>query len=155
MDDHIGKPFDISYLVEVLRKQCGREPYRPAMVNPMTAPDVVTEDGLDVEGAIQSLGGDRTLYVQILRAFLAELEDLPNVVAQHLAAGERMDAKRTLHTLKGTAATIGAMALSETARMGEADVMDGQPATDGRLLEVLREAAHKTLLQMAPFAREE
>jgi len=31
MDDHVGKPFDIAYLVEVLRRQCGREPFRPAM----------------------------------------------------------------------------------------------------------------------------
>ena len=153
MNDHIGKPFDIAYLVEVLRRQCGREPYRPAMADPMSTPASTMEDGLDVEGAIHALGDDRALYVQILRAFLAELEDLPTTVAQQLAAGERMDAKRTLHTLKGTAATIGAMALSETARMGEADVMDGQPATDERLLEVLRDAAQKTLLQMAPFAR--
>jgi len=121
----------------------------------MTAPAATLEDGLNVEGAIQSLGGDRALYVQILRAFLAELEDLPTIVARQLAAGERMDAKRTLHTLKGTAATIGAMNLSETARMGEADVLNAQPASDARLLEVLREAAQKTLLQMAPFARQE
>jgi HPt (histidine-containing phosphotransfer) domain-containing protein len=94
------------------------------------------------------------LYVHILRAFLAELEGLPAIVAQQLAEGERMDAKRTLHTLKGTAATIGAMALSEAARIGEADVLDAQPVTDERVLSVLRELADKTLIQMAPFARQ-
>jgi len=155
MNDHIGKPFDIGYLVQVLRKQCGREPYQPASGDNKEVPETgTTGDGLDVEGAIRALGGDRTLYVHILRAFLAELEGLPAILAQQLAEGERMDAKRTLHTLKGTAATIGAMALSEAARIGEADVLVAQPATDERVLSVLRELAHKTLVQMAPFARQ-
>ncbi len=102
MDDHVGKPFDLPHLVEVLLHHVRSR-----------------AESLDVEGATVRLGGKKDLYHRILRTFLADVEPMPQRLSAAIAAGNRTEAGALLHTLKGLAATIGALRLSELARVGE------------------------------------
>ena len=153
MNDHVGKPFDIGYLVEVIRKQCGLPPFRLETIQKL--PPALSEKALDfdAESAVAALEGDRVLYAQVLRAFLDELSTLPGVLARQLESGERVTAKRTLHTLKGTAATVGALALSRTANVAEAEVApEIQADVDARIVAQVREAAQEAVRQLAALA---
>jgi HPt (histidine-containing phosphotransfer) domain-containing protein len=70
---------------------------------------------MDVDKALGQLGGLKDLYLELATQFE---EDLRNVVPEYrraLSASRLPDAERQMHTLKGTAATLGAMALSRLA----------------------------------------
>jgi HPt (histidine-containing phosphotransfer) domain-containing protein len=68
---------------------------------------------------------------------LQELRQLPTQLAGHLNSGKREDALRMVHTLKGTSATVGALAFSSQAILLEQEIK--KPETDLLNLERLPE----------------
>ncbi|MDW8337087.1 MAG: response regulator, partial [Tepidimonas sp.] len=126
MNDHVGKPFAIDQLVRVLlhwaphavRAQGGAAVSPPPPPEPAAAP-WPTDERLDVAGALARLGQDAALYVRIVRGFV---QGLPHTQAQlqaQLDAGQLGALAAALHTLKGTAGTVGALRLAERAAEAE------------------------------------
>ena len=81
--------------------------------------------GVELARAINRLGGRRDVYRRMLGNFVAELQAMPALLAQQAAAGGTGSefAARTLHTLKGGAATLGAAALAAAAAQAEKRVL--------------------------------
>jgi diguanylate cyclase (GGDEF)-like protein len=115
MDGHITKPFAIQGLIALLLHHLGRSGHRPLPALD-AAPD---RTDFDTESALHRLGNNRALYARLLSNFAASQADLPDQLAQALAQGDRASALRHLHSLKGLAASLGAMALSRTAARAE------------------------------------
>jgi CheY-like chemotaxis protein len=129
MNDHVGKPFDLTHLVEVLCQHTGRARGVEAVAAPSASepiaqlPSIATSPTeVDTEGALARLGGNTELYADILRAYLQETATLPDQLDALLAAGNSAAAVRLLHTLKGVSATVGANYLSAVAKSMEAAV---------------------------------
>ncbi len=136
MNDHVGKPFDINYLIDVLCRHTGRasgQPLRQAPAARSQAPE--TQASLHVEAAILEMAGDRELYAQVLAVYLQELNGLPARLADQLTSGQRDAARRLVHTIKGTSATVGALAFSAQALRLEQEIKD--PASDLARLQQL------------------
>ena len=163
MNDHVGKPFDLTHLVEVLRNHTGRS--RAGEVNAQPSAVVasaITSDtaalptAVDTEGAIERLGGNVALYADILQAYLQETASLPDQLDALFAAGDSAAVVRLLHTLKGVSATVGASYLSGVAKSMEAAVKaDVAPAAE-QLREsaaTFRHAVQSTLGAMEQIAR--
>jgi HPt (histidine-containing phosphotransfer) domain-containing protein len=74
---------------------------------------------LDVQGALKRLGGREYIYFKVVQKFMPEFGKAPEAMTDFLAAGDDESAKRTAHSLKGAAAGIGAMALSQAADKAE------------------------------------
>jgi polar amino acid transport system substrate-binding protein len=74
------------------------------------------------EAAIRDMAGDRNLYAHLLKVYLQDLRLLPTQLAGLLDSGKRDEALRLVHTLKGTSATVGAMAFSAQARLLEQEI---------------------------------
>lgn len=74
---------------------------------------------LDVDGALKRLGGREYIYHKVVQKFMPEFGKAPEAMIDYLAAGDVESAKRTAHSLKGAAAGIGAMALSQAADKAE------------------------------------
>ena len=108
MTDHVGKPFDLNYLVQVLLKTSGFVPAAPAAEQEL----VVT---IDVETALAQIDGMKDLYVDLIQQFVKELESVTADYQRALNAMQMADATRLMHTLKGTAATLGVTPLSQLA----------------------------------------
>ncbi len=133
MNDHVGKPFNLDELVRVLRKLGGlehvpaAEPARLAVQQPTGELDAESAAalaaGVDLELALRRLGGKRASYVRLLGSFVRDLALLPEQLRGQLAQGDFESATRLLHTLKGTAATLGATAMA--AEAGEAEARLG------------------------------
>ncbi|MCL2677744.1 MAG: Hpt domain-containing protein [Clostridiales bacterium] len=72
-------------------------------------------DGLYLnEGdAVKRLGGNKRLYLKLLKSFLGD-KSFQNL-QQYAAAGDRENAKMAAHTLKGLAANLSLVVLSEEA----------------------------------------
>jgi PAS domain S-box-containing protein len=137
MNDHVGKPFAIDQLVQVLLRwapHAVRASLDEADEGAATAEtpsaagaaDAATvhapwpdADWVDVPAALERLGGDPRLYQRIARSFL---QGLPHTLADlqaRLSQAPDGALAAALHTLKGTAATVGAQPLADAAAQAE------------------------------------
>jgi PAS domain S-box-containing protein len=141
MNEHVGKPFDMAHLVTVLLMVVGRDVVAPAVgPQPPPAPGASPVDGsqhgmplfsspyLDVATAVDRLSGLTALYLDVLQDFVHSLDGVEAEFRQAAAQGQMAVLLAQMHSLKGTAATLGAMPLSEhAARM---EVRFRNPAPD-------------------------
>jgi CheY-like chemotaxis protein len=132
MSEHVGKPFDLDHLVALLLRVSGRvEPQRTAAVDPVSTGDLPAElmqaamaAGVDLVAALQRMGGKKAVFTRLLRHGLPDFEALPDRLHRQLASGETQAAGRSLHTLKGVAATLGATAVAAHAGAAELALAD-------------------------------
>ena len=143
MDDHVGKPFDIHALVHLLRRHAAGDQtpdtpppgLPPTMVAlPPAVHDAARGAAVDIQPALQRLGGDLQLYQRSMRSFLADLEALPSLLQQRAEQADPVGARQQLHALKGLAATLGAGPISALAGAAEARLRGADGA--GALAEV-------------------
>jgi PAS domain S-box-containing protein len=121
MNDHVGKPFDLNHLVFVLLKVSGyRVPENLAVAEPSEekmapSPSTLTDSEIDVEAALARMSGMRALYTRIVGDFVKALNDAVPEFERLLSIPSLLEAGRHAHTLKGTAATLGATQLAKFA----------------------------------------
>jgi signal transduction histidine kinase/CheY-like chemotaxis protein len=145
MNDHVGKPFELDQLVDLLLRYTGRpasseDEAIPALA---TAPAAVT--GLNTSAALHRLGGNINFFGTLLQAFARELALAPDQLRTHLQASDQNAAVLTLHTLKGLAATVGAEHLAQVASDLEQRLKTGvAPQAHEALLKLLQDAVLAT-----------
>ncbi|MGQ5525148.1 PAS domain S-box protein [Chitinimonas sp. PSY-7] len=143
MNDHIGKPFELEHLVTtILRHLRGIKPAKQ-----VTAP-IPTDAApplLNIDAAVQRLGGDRTLLDSLIDEFIHNLNLQVDRLNQLLSIGSRQDACRQMHTLKGTASTLGAERLSAVAQKLEMVLKQADgPLPEADLYQQLSECIAET-----------
>jgi PAS domain S-box-containing protein len=126
MNEHVGKPFDLTHLVSVLLAATGWEPagVTTELVEPSSLIDApessqaLMDAYLDVPTALERIAGMKPLYVRMASEFSVGLATTLAQYCEMARSGDRDALRMQLHSLKGTAATLGAMALSaEAARL--------------------------------------
>ncbi len=158
MNDHIGKPFDLSQLIATLLR------HTAATQRVQRSTDKTEDDAalpaagiLDADSALERMGGNATFYQGILRSYLSELSVLPEKMAALLSKGAEQDAKRLMHTFKGLSATVGANALTAVAAAAEAALPAAadQAACNAllsKLRAVVEETSHAAKVYLQAFA---
>ena len=138
MNDHIAKPIDVQELVDKLRRWVrpggSRQPPARAARPRQPAPgpqsgwiDALADiEGLDARRGLGLVMGRERLYRELLTRFVASQSGQAKAIAQALASGQRDEARRLAHTLKGLAGQIGALPLREQAARLEAALRDGE-----------------------------
>jgi two-component system sensor histidine kinase/response regulator len=63
---------------------------------------------LDAKDGLARVGGNRKLYLKLLRQFAAQQADAAEQIAGQLRAGDHPTAERSAHTVKGVAGNLGA-----------------------------------------------
>ncbi len=127
MNEHVGKPFDLNHLVQVLLRQAGRDaaplagakPASDARQLPVTVGAAAAAAGVQIDTAIARLGGKAEIYRLMLQRFVDDLARLPAELQGLASAANSEAAADVLHTVKGVAATLGADSLAATAADGE------------------------------------
>jgi CheY-like chemotaxis protein len=125
MNDHVGKPFDLSTLVTTLLWHTGRtlvagEPQASsASVVPPELMQAAQQRGIDLAGALGRMGGNSHAYLRSLQSFPKELAALPGQLASLLREGRFDETRRLLHGVKGMAGTLGLQQLARLAADGE------------------------------------
>ena len=148
MVDHVGKPFDLAQLIEVILKHVGRgaEPAgaaAEAAAGPASVDDAVAtapvatasaadsgamplpEAGLNSTAALKRMGGLQPVYLMALRSFAGESVRLAAQLSEARAAGDARAALPVLHTLKGLSGTVGADRMAALAQLAEAALKEG------------------------------
>jgi PAS domain S-box-containing protein len=142
MDAHVGKPFEVDHLVQVLRALVAREAL-PAEAPPAAA-------CVDRAELRLRLGGNEALVGRVLQAVARELQAWP--ARWQAAAQESVAAQAALvHALKGAAGTAGAPGLQALAAALERLLRAGDAASpeSARLQAAVLEAVAATAAELA------
>jgi signal transduction histidine kinase/DNA-binding response OmpR family regulator/HPt (histidine-containing phosphotransfer) domain-containing protein/CHASE3 domain sensor protein len=134
MDDHVSKPIDPANLFETVGKF-----YKPAIPSASAkageaeraAPQtevLPSVEGLDAQDGLARVGGNRKLYLKLLRQFATQQADAPEQIARQLRAGDDATAERTAHTLKGVAGNLGAKPVQTAAAELEKSIREREPS---------------------------
>lgn len=103
---YLSKPFDPDKFLAQVRNLIRQRP------SPIDEPMV-----LDVQGGLRNLGGDESLYLEVLEAYerenLQTLDELSRAIAQKRHA----DAAQIVHKVKGSSGSIGAKSIHELAAL--------------------------------------
>jgi PAS domain S-box-containing protein len=156
MNDHVGKPFNVTQLTELILSlvKAARTGSRPTQPTPLAPTDFTAKraetitlppsDTVDVAGALDRLGGDQNLYVRILQSYLNDIHQAPSQFEDDLLNNKLAEAVRSVHTLKGLSATVGASYLAAVARQIELVL---KPALQSATPELDKPALTKLLRQ--------
>jgi len=131
MNDILTKPVRLEEMLAMLQRhgQTAAQAGTPVAAFPAIA-------GIDREQARENLSGNRTLFLRLLGLFLAESAALVSQVREELAGGLRDAAARRLHSLKGNAGSLGAMAIMALAGQLEEAIDGGDRDIDEALAEL-------------------
>ncbi len=141
MTEHVGKPFDLNQLVALLLRQTGRPalaanafqaPPQDAGIATQSIAQIALEAHVDLDAAINRLGGNRPVYLRMLSRFVGDLAAMPAQLHSKLESGKTQDAAVLMHTLKGLAGTLGATALAAAAADAEKRLANPLDATPWR-----------------------
>ncbi len=123
MDEHVGKPFDIDHLVQVLLQHGGRaqsaEPPRKQQPDstptlPRAIAEAAAQAGIDAQAALRRLAGNLRLYHQLLGGIEADLLAAPDRLRAAADTANADGLRKQLHALRGAIATMGAHRLAAT-----------------------------------------
>lgn len=121
MNDHVGKPVDHRQLLATLIKwapqRTGEARATPLLPAAPAADAVVATDNkhFDFAAAESRLGDNPALLRKLMRRFLESPDSLVKLAAQR-AQADRAGAVITVHSLRGMAGTLGAVALEDIAQ---------------------------------------
>ncbi len=104
---------------------------------------------LNWEDGVSRVVNNRGLYAKLLIRFADSLGDAPDKIAEAVAAGNMEDAQMQAHTVKGTAANLGAELLAEAGKVLEAAIKDGSGVEPA--IEELRKVLVETVAVMRAF----
>jgi two-component system, sensor histidine kinase and response regulator len=94
-------------------------------------------DSCEPEAAIGRLGGDLELYRELVRSFLSDSAGLLPRLQAAIAASDADAVHKAAHSLKGVAATCGAVAVAEAAANLEASALDRNLSVASELVDQL------------------
>jgi CheY-like chemotaxis protein len=130
LNDHVTKPIDETQLVNVLiRWVKPRQRSEPAAAALPVSVDsaLLILPGIDSVSGLQRLGGNRVLFLRLLRLFRADYPGHVQEIRAALGQGDLDLARRLAHTLKGVSGQISASDLSEAARVLEMNIAESDP----------------------------
>jgi two-component system sensor histidine kinase/response regulator len=154
MNDHVGKPFDLNHLVDVLLNHTKRAVAGTATAAAERPAGGYATEALDVAGALKRLGGNTRLYAQILPSYLRDLTGLPDQIDALILLGDHASAAQRMHTIKGLSATVGATEMASVASSAERAFKQGTQTTAVQsACALIRATVTTTCAAMEPVAQ--
>jgi len=140
MDDHVPKPIDLAQLVDTLYRwlpvsldvatDTRQQPLSSTQTTPEVALDsIFTQIGESTTDVMRRFQNQEATVRHLLLGFARNYQDFNEQLTQAVADDDATTLKRLLHTLKGTAGSLGLSRLSEAARVLEQDLKTEWPVS--------------------------
>jgi len=113
MDDYLTKPIRSEELIAALDKAANRKAARQVKLQPTTSQQL--SGVIELDAALERLGGDRELYGELVDVFRKECPAVIEEMRRAIASGDAKTLGRGAHTLRGAASNLGAACVSEAA----------------------------------------
>ncbi|GAB6097817.1 hypothetical protein JCM14469_40710 [Desulfatiferula olefinivorans] len=164
MNDYISKPIESRQLYAVLSRWISRNAStgtrfsgeipltRPSEAHSLSTDDIVfppSLPGLDIETGLNRVNGNKPLYLDLLREFHQENQDMIERLRHALSHDNAAYAAQLLHSLKGTAGNIGATEVFQSIKALESSLH-----TDRHIPEALMNAFDSSLNQALNSTRD-
>jgi signal transduction histidine kinase/CheY-like chemotaxis protein/HAMP domain-containing protein len=135
MNDHVAKPIDPGQLFSSLNRWIKPQKARPLknavkssqpVANSSSDESLPVLPGINVEKGLGILGGNIKLYRKLLLRLQEDFSDSAQKIKDHLDKNNKEEAEIVAHTVKGVAANLGAMELSEVGAILEDSIRNGK-----------------------------
>jgi CheY-like chemotaxis protein len=135
MNDHVAKPIEPEILWTALLKWIKPRQSTTATVGEMLRVVVDVDlpsgiEGLDMADGLRRVLGKKSLYLSMLRKFIAGQKTVVTEILKALDGDSWNAAERLTHTLKGVSGTIGAIGLQQLAEKLEGVIRQRIPRAE-------------------------
>jgi PAS domain S-box-containing protein len=165
MNDHITKPIDLDVMVNTILRHCPVAGVVSAAVSRPGALDARAVESWSDAGtrrefdhALHRVGDNRALFCKMADIFVHSTGKLAGQLRHSLATEDVDSAKRLLHTLIGTAGTVGAKQLAECAARMDRQLRDAATAdlvaAAGEFDALVLQSCDALQAYAAPFVRD-
>ena len=146
IDNYMSKPFEVEHLRNIL--QHGLDSRKSRLDAEIEAEELASEllpsdVDLDLQVGIQRVGGDAAVYKELLGDFIDELPDKLEQLWSTFRNRDIEGLHRAAHNLKGVAANLGALRLSEQAQRLEKQTSQGYTESVEALLTNISSSVSK------------
>ena len=156
MNDHVAKPVAPHVLFAALARWLPIKAPIPTLADNKSAArhELSGIVGLDSRFGLQSVRGRMDSYLRLLTMFAENHSADFARIRDNLAAGNRDEARRLAHSLKGVSATLGAVLINKTSMALETAIKEGQDKAVVEPLIAAAEQAYASLCeQLATVAQ--
>jgi len=155
---HLTKPIKKQTLLDALNAlppaapaaeaAAEQKPARSGHSSPVIAA-LADDPHWNIEEALARLEVEPELFLTVLGMFRDAVAQYGHDIAEKLAHGDLQEARRHAHSLKGEAATVGAVALSAAAAALEKAIINGESECYAPLQEQVRQLSEQTAFALA------
>lgn len=118
MNDYLSKPVSAERLIEMLKKWLPAEIVQTPQQAILNDTDLSTWPdlpGFNRTAGLENVGGNSRLLHTLLGKFHRDFSDYPHRLQEAMKQSNRTEARRLVHTIKGVAANLGAVAVQQEA----------------------------------------
>jgi CheY-like chemotaxis protein/HPt (histidine-containing phosphotransfer) domain-containing protein len=153
MDDFLTKPVKVAHLLDTVNMWLQKATNAHAAAHLSSADDTQTRLVYD-PSALESLpmvadGSDRSYVPKLLRQFAEVATGLVASAEASLAVRDLATLQRSVHSLKSSAAQVGALALADCAARIERELRAGQPPAADAAMRLRSEMERFTAVALA------
>ncbi len=146
MNDFLTKPIKADEMFTCINKYLfGMKGAHMATLDKTSKDEVKSSsmEPLDLKGAMDRLGVDESMFSELLKSFDGYLNEQMEKLKNLADGGRKEEMKREAHSLKGAAASVGAVGVSDVSKMMENFLDEGRFDEATELLPVLQQSVEE------------
>ena len=143
IDNYIPKPFELVHIQRMLKYRADAIQSSSLHVKAVCNEEISISNVLDFQQGVKRVGGDVDTYWELLADFIQELPEKLNAMENYFTVKNMDGLSRAAHNLKGVAANLGILQLSEYADRLDTESSSGYTDSIGETLKEIKAIGSK------------